>query len=95
MSGTAQTGMQAGITAENSAELERLFNEHLNGPAAESVSVDQVKAKFKELWPTVKQGLDLLKQLAAVIPGVGTMVTVVIGVIIAAGDAAFKAISGG
>lgn len=91
MSGAAQAGMATG----QSADLERLFNEHLNGPAVESVNLDQIKAKFKELWPTVKQGLDLLKQLAGIVPGVGTIVGTVIGIVIASGDAAFKAVSGG
>jgi len=83
-----------GLSASHSAELEQLFNQHLNAPQVENVTVDNAKSQFKKIWPEVKQGLDLLKQLAGIVPGVGPFVTIGAGAIVAAGDAAYKALGG-
>jgi hypothetical protein len=69
--------------------------QHLNGPQVESVNIENAKSKFKEIWPQVEQGLDLLKQLAGVVPGVGPFVAIGAGAVVAAGDAAYKALGGG
>ena len=55
------------------------------GPAAVAAAdIQGVKKTFCELWPTAKQGLEILK---TIIPGGG----LVVGMVIAIGDGAHKA----
>lgn len=47
---------------------------------------------FCKNWPTAKQVLQALQPLLAGIPGIGIFAGPAIGVVIAAGDAAYKAL---
>ncbi len=73
--------------------LEAAYASALSQAGGVEASGADIKAKFKELWPQVKQGLALLQQLSGLVPGVGSVVGVVIGIVLAAGDAADKAIT--
>lgn len=86
--------------AGHTEELESAYQKALSGTESvgegtESVfnNIGDAKAKFKEVWPDVKNGLELLRTLSGMVPGVGAIVTTVIGVVITAGEAAFKAVS--
>ena len=94
------------ITEAQAGQLEELYKTYVAQRTAASASaanaaagleafdVNVAKSKFVLLWPSVKQGLHLLKQLSAPIPGAGAIIGVVIGMVITAGDALFKALEG-
>jgi hypothetical protein len=61
---------------------------------SKQLGVEDASETFVQVWPFVRQGLALLKQMAPTIPGVGVFVGFAVDIVIAAGDAAAKALGG-
>jgi hypothetical protein len=70
------------------AEIERLAEAIKNSPIETLGAQDE----FCRLWPTAKEVLTLLRNIVGVIPGAGMFAGLAISAVLAAGEAAQKAI---
>jgi hypothetical protein len=78
--------------ALSEAELKGLTEVIKKHPAPKAKGVAEAQAKFCQVWPQAKTGLELLNTIIVAIPGVGPFAKAAIGIVIGAGDAASAAL---
>ena len=67
--------------------------EELTRVIQEKGRVDKgIQDTFCQVWPTAKDGLEVLRKVLEFVPGVGPLAKMAIAIVIAAGDAANNAI---
>jgi hypothetical protein len=74
------------VTEADVENLKKVIEQQARVPKGEA------QQTFCGIWPQAKNALELLMTFIGAIPGVGVFAKVAIGIVIAAGDAASKAV---